>query len=159
MVMTAPKDNNNRITGHSNERIAIDIERRLSETLADGSIRLSDEDERLVDSFFSRHAGGKVADGGFSARVMHNIPAEQPLGRINRLWTAACAVAGIVMFWMFDGVSMLKATLVNMFGNFVGLLANAVTSVNFTYTVTVVAGLVVVGIMALVNDSGEERFI
>lgn len=58
---------------------------------------LTDDDELLVRSFFEDNRTD-IADNGFTERVMRRLP---PLSvRLNRIWTAACAVIGAV--WLFD---------------------------------------------------------
>ena len=67
----------------------------------------------------------------------------------------------MVLFFLFDGLSLLKTLLLNIFGNIVGAVANTVTTGNYTTPLMVMAGLVIVCIVALVNDevSGEESYI
>ena len=106
-------------------------------------------------------ANAEIADNGFSQQVMRELPATRNIVRLNAIWTAVCATAGVVLFFLFDGLSLLKALLLNLFGNIVGTVANIVTTGNYTTPLMVMAGLVIVCIVALVNDevSGEESYI
>ena len=63
------------------------------------------------------------------------------------------------MFWWLDGLSVLKTVLINVFGNLVGLTANAVTSVDWVATAYVVGGLVIAAVVSLVDGNGEERLV
>lgn len=143
MVMTDPKDNHGKLYDNP-----------------DGTgLGQTGDENQIVCNFFGQYSDIKVADDGFTARVMHSLPDEQPMWRLNRLWTAACAVVGIAMFWWLDGLSVLKTVLINVFGNLVGLTANAVTSVDWVATAYVVGGLVIAAVVSLVDGNGEERLV
>ena len=108
------------------------------------------DDEQLVDNFMRQFANVEIADNGFSQQVMRELPATRNIVRLNAIWTAVCATAGVVLFFLFDGLSLLKALLLNLFGNIVGTVANIVTTGNYTTPLMVMAGLVIVCIVALV---------
>ena len=57
------------------------------------------EDKRIV-SFFEEYARKEIADDGFSQRVMRSLPSHDYVykQRLNRIWTAVCALAAVVLF-------------------------------------------------------------
>lgn len=57
--------------------------------------KLSLEDEQLLQSFFDNHQWD-VPDDGFSEKVMDSLPSCEHR-RLERWWTVACAVTGIVL--------------------------------------------------------------
>lgn len=119
------------------------------------------DEEQLVDNFMRQFANTEIADNGFSGQVMRELPASPNIVRLNAIWTAVCATVGVVLFFLFDGLSLLKTLLLNLFGNIVGAVANTVTTDSYATPLMVMAGLVIVCIVALVNDevSGEESYI
>lgn len=70
---------------------------------------IENEDKRIV-SFFEEYARKEIADDGFSHRVMRALPSHGYVykQRLNRIWTAVCAFAAIVLFVRADGFSVLK---------------------------------------------------
>ena len=88
------------------------------------------DDEQLVDNFMRQFANAEIADDGFSGQVMRELPATRNIVRLNAIWTAVCATAGVVLFFLFDGLSLLKTLLLNLFGNIVGAVTNTVTTGN-----------------------------
>ena len=62
------------------------------------------ENKRIV-SFFEEYARKEIADDGFSQRVMRSLPSHDYVykQRLNRIWTAVCALAAVVLFVRADG--------------------------------------------------------
>lgn len=56
-------------------------------------------DDKMVEAFFGEAARMEIGDDGFSRRVMRNLESEtaRRLRRMSRLWTACCAVVGLVL--------------------------------------------------------------
>ena len=83
---------------------------------------LTPADEQLVDNFFATQSQGVVADNGFSERVMHCLPTTRKY-RLNRIWTMACSVVGVVMLWLMNGFSVFVSGLQNLVGDLIGAVA------------------------------------
>ena len=59
---------------------------------------MTENDEKLITSFFEDSRHHTLPDNGFSERVMRSLP-ENNYARmkcLGRLWTATCVVAGIL---------------------------------------------------------------
>ena len=74
------------------------------ETVTREPIMVTDEDERLVSSFFNSHPI-EVSDQGFSHRVMRHLP--KTAWQMNRIWTIVCTLLGIVLLFLNKGVQAL----------------------------------------------------
>ena len=70
-------------------------------------------DELLVRKFFDDNQID-VPDNGFSRRVMRRLPGRAR--RLNRVWTAVCAVVGVVLFVMFDWIDRIRSFVVDVAG-------------------------------------------
>lgn len=70
---------------------------------------MKDNNDELIDRFFSQASKTEIADGGFSDSVMRNIQplAEKRLLRLSALWTAVCWFLGISIFIYTDMLSSL----------------------------------------------------
>ena len=77
-------------------------------------------DEELIGKFFAEQTFD-VADRGFTSRVMHRLPDSSV--RLNRIWTAVCAIAVVVVFILTKGW-------IPLMGSLQGLFADTVTSVS-----------------------------
>ena len=91
------------------------------------------EEEQLLGQFFAEHQLD-VEDRGFTNRVMRRLPDRSVC--LNRIWTAICSVAVVVLFFLTKGW-------VSIFGTMQGIFTNTVTSVSQTGTMvllTVFAG-------------------
>lgn len=84
-------------------------------------------DDELLAQFFDENRID-LADDGFSARVMQQLPSQSV--RLSRIWTFVCVLAGIAFFIWADGLGQLRRVAVNSAGNIVGFLS----SVDFSMT-------------------------
>lgn len=66
------------------------------------------KDEILIERFFNENRI-TIEDNGFSRRVMNRLP--DRARRINRLWTAVCAMAAIIFIIKNDFFTMLCGSL------------------------------------------------
>lgn len=73
-------------------------------------------DDVLVRRFFEENRM-EMPDNGFSRRVMRRLPDRAV--RINRIWTAACFAAGILLFVRNKGLTVLSECLKDALGNVV----------------------------------------
>src|SRR3712207_8006007 len=64
-----------------------------------------ENDEQLIARFFAENKQN-IADKGFTRQVMRQLPV--PAQQLNRLWTAICSVAAVVLFFFVDGVTAIK---------------------------------------------------
>ena len=69
-------------------------------------------DDLLLERFFSNARTQQLDDDGFTSRVMNRLPDHAV--RLSRYWTAFCMVAGMVLFLVFKGWQPLIARLVEM---------------------------------------------
>ena len=74
------------------------------ETVTREPIMVTDEDERLVNSFFNSHPI-EVSDQSFSHRVMRHLP--KTAWQMNRIWTIVCTLLGILLLFLNKGVQAL----------------------------------------------------
>lgn len=75
----------------------------------------NDRDELLVRKFFDENKFD-VPDEGFSRRVMRRLP--DRARRLNRVWTAVCAVVGVLLFVMFDWAGGIRSCVIDIAGGF-----------------------------------------
>ncbi len=121
-------------------------------------------DEELLNAFFAQSRSMQVPDDGFSGRVMRRIPEPVPLRqrRAYSLWTAACTLVCLVVFFANDGVALLKQGFSNSLGSMAAALSQSVSKVDLSallpvsmpdnafYTVPLVA----VGVLTLAGVVG-----
>lgn len=65
------------------------------------------DDEKIIERFFAENRI-RVEDNGFSRHVMHSLSDRE--ARLNRLWTAFCALAGVVLLFAVDAFGWLCGT-------------------------------------------------
>ena len=129
-------------------------------------------DEELLRDFFARSRCMHVADDGFTARVMEQIPETLPWGQrlICRLWAAACVVVSIVVFFANDGIALVKQSLGSAFCNAAATASQYAAQINLSqwlhaaapsgsiYTLPLIAVgvLTVVGVLSLYGVAESE---
>lgn len=72
-------------------------------------------DELLVQRFFN-DSQIKVEDDGFTRSVMRRLP--DRVRRLNRIWTAVCAIAGIILLIRVNVIDTVTAALREAFSGF-----------------------------------------
>ena len=100
---------------------------------------MNEDNDLLLQQFFSAATQQQIADDGFTERVMRRLPT-----RINwfvRLWTWFCITAFIVLFVMFRGWELLAVHLEVMLRT----LAAESFSINPLMLAAVLFGLLFVG--------------
>lgn len=72
-------------------------------------------DEELLRRFFADSVHMRIADSGFSHRVMKHLQEEVPARQcmVHNLWTAACLILCVVMLFMSDSMKTLADSLHN----------------------------------------------
>ena len=109
-----------------------------------------DNDERLLQQFFSEAANQKIEDNGFTERVMQRLPAAQNswLSRFSTLWTIFCVSVFAVLFVVFRGWELLAVQLEVMLRT----MATQPFSINLMRLFTVVFGLLFVGTGEIISS-------
>ena len=105
------------------------------------------DNERLLQQFFSEAANQKIEDNGFTERVMQRLASANVqrsafnVQRISRLWTWFCITVFAVLFVVFHGWELLAVQLEVMLRT----MATQSLSINLLMLFTVVFGLLFVG--------------
>ena len=114
-----------------------------------------DKDERLLQQFFSEAANQKIADDGFTERVMQRIEAESKLQTsairlqtLTRLWTIFCVSVFAILFVVFRGWELLAV----QFEVMLRTMATQSFSINLMMLFTVVFGLLFVGVGEVISS-------
>ena len=61
---------------------------------------MMEDNDKLLRDFFSANKQ-EVADNGFSSKVMNSLP--QRVNPFTKMWGAFVLLAGIILFFIFDG--------------------------------------------------------
>ena len=114
-----------------------------------------DKDERLLQQFFSEAANQKIADDGFTERVMQRIEAESKLQTsairlqtLTRLWTWFCIAVFAILFVVFHGWELLAV----QFEVMLRTMATQSFSINLLMLFSVVFGLLFVGTGEIISS-------
>lgn len=117
------------------------------ETVTREQILVTDEDERLVNSFFNSHPI-EVSDQGFSHRVMRHLP--KSARQMNLIWTVVCTVLGILLLFFSNGLQALCGTISGLWADlFTNMLYHQ--SLLMTY-LALICVLMVGGYMAATSE-------
>ncbi len=138
---------------------------------------MTDDKDLLLQQFFSEAAQQQIADDGFTARVMQQLPKIEEkvsqetlqmlqrqnreaqkaslatMRRINRLWTVTCIAIFAALFIVFRGWEMLAIQLVVMLRT----LTVESFSINPQMLFVVVFGLLFVGVGEVITS--ERRWL
>ena len=113
------------------------------------------KDERLLQQFFSEAANQKIADDGFTERVMQRIEAESKLQTsairlqtLTRLWTWFCIAVFAILFVVFHGWELLAV----QFEVMLRTMATQSFSINLLMLFSVVFGLLFVGTGEIISS-------
>ena len=117
-------------------------------------------DERLLQQFFSEAAGQHIADNGFTERVMQRIASEHQtqtsharLQLFSRLWTPFCIAVFAVLFVVFRGWELLAV----QFEVMLRTMATQSLSINLMMLFSVVFGLLFVGTGEVISSELTRR--
>ena len=102
------------------------------------------DNERLLQQFFSEAANQQIEDNGFTERVMKGLPVASQrawLSRFSKLWTIFCVSVFAVLFVVFHGWELL----IVQFEVMVRTMATQSFSINLMMLFSVVFGLLFVG--------------
>jgi hypothetical protein len=105
-------------------------------------------DNEMLEQLFRPMKEMKVADNGFTERVMKQLP-RRDVWQISRLWTAFCIAIAVVLFVLLRGWELIAYGLLMMMNNIDVAKSNLLI-------VTVLAG--VLGLVFLSDVVRRERF-
>ena len=110
-----------------------------------------DDNDRLLQQFFSEAASQQIEDNGFTERVMQHLPSR--MNWFVRIWNTVCIVLFAVLFVVFRGWDLLAVQLEVMLRT----MSTHSFSVNLLMMFTIVFGLLFVGVgeVALKVKNGE----
>ncbi|MBQ9677818.1 MAG: DUF5056 domain-containing protein [Prevotella sp.] len=66
---------------------------------------MDEQNEKLLQQFFSEAAQQTIDDNGFTERVMSQLPMR--VKRFTRIWSACCIVIAALLFTVFHGWELL----------------------------------------------------
>ena len=116
------------------------------------------DNERLLQQFFSEAANQQIEDNGFTERVMQQIEAEhQPsaisLHTFSRLWTIFCVSVFAILFVVFRGWDLL----IVQFEVMLRTMATQSFSINLMMLFTIIFGLLFVGVGEVISSETVRR--
>ena len=71
---------------------------------------MTDNENKLLESFFKQAGQQQIEDNGFTERVMMSLPEskQERAHRLSMLWTVFCVALSVVLFFAFGGWESLK---------------------------------------------------
>jgi len=113
------------------------------------------DNERLLQQFFSEAASQQIEDNGFTERVMQQLPAAQYswANRFSRLWTIFCVSVFVVLFIVFRGWELLAV----QFEVMLRTIAAQSFSINLTMLFSVVFGLLLVATGEVIASESTRK--
>ena len=99
-----------------------------------------DDNDRLLQQFFSEAASQQIEDNGFTERVMQHLPSR--MNWFVRIWNTVCIVLFAVLFVVFRGWDLLAVQLEVLLRT----MSTHSLSINLLMLFTIVFGLLFVGV-------------
>ena len=114
-----------------------------------------ENNDLLLQQFFSEAAQQQIADDGFTERVMQALPQQRTFNikLFNRLWTLFCVAVFVVLFVVFRGWELLAVHFMVMLRT----VAAESFSVNLMMLATVLFGLLFVGVGEVISSETSRR--
>ena len=100
---------------------------------------MTEDNNHMLQQFFSEAAQQQIADNGFTERVMRQLPSRT--GWFTRLWTPFCVTVFVVLFVLFRGWELLAVHLEGMLQT----LASQSFTTNMLMVLAIFFGLFFVG--------------
>ena len=76
---------------------------------------MTEKENKLIEDLFKQAAQQQIEDNGFTERVMEQVEHVDQTSlvphRLSQLWTWFCIAVSLVLFYVFNGWGMLKASL------------------------------------------------
>jgi hypothetical protein len=113
-----------------------------------------EDNERLLQQFFSEAASQQIDDNGFTERVMQRLSSADAertafdVQRVSRLWTWFCILLFVVLFIACRGWELLAVH----FEVMLRTMATQSFSINLMMLFTVVFGLLFVGVGEVISS-------
>lgn len=113
-----------------------------------------EDNERLLQHFFSEAASQQIDDNGFTERVMQRLSSADAertafdVQRVSRLWTWFCILLFVVLFIVCRGWELLAVH----FEVMLRTMATQSFSINLMMLFTVVFGLLFVGVGEVISS-------
>ena len=99
-----------------------------------------EDNDSLLQQFFSEAASQQIADNGFTERVMQRLPSR--MNWFVRIWNTVCIVLFAVLFVVFRGWDLLAVQLEVLLRT----MSTHSFSINLLMVFTIVFGLLFVGV-------------
>ena len=99
-----------------------------------------EDNDSLLQQFFSEAVSQQIADNGFTERVMQRLPSR--MNWFVRIWNTVCIVLFAVLFVVFQGWDLLAVQLEVMLRT----MSTHSFSINLLMVFTIVFGLLFVGV-------------
>ena len=114
-----------------------------------------DNNDLLLQQFFSEATQQQIADDGFTERVMQALLQQRTFNikLFNRLWTLFCVAVFVVLFVVFRGWELLAVHFMVMLRT----VAAESFSVNLMMLATVLFGLLFVGVGEVISSETSRR--
>ena len=83
---------------------------------------MTEKENKLIEDLFKQAARQQIEDNGFTERVMERVERVDQTSlvphRLSMLWTWFCIAVSLVLFYVFNGWEMLKASLMVLWAAF-----------------------------------------
>jgi len=83
---------------------------------------MTEKENKMIEDLFKQAAQQQIEDNGFTERVMERVERVDQTSlvphRLSQLWTWFCIVVSVVLFFVFNGWEMLKASLMVLWAAF-----------------------------------------
>ena len=83
---------------------------------------MTEKENKLIEDLFKQAAQQQIEDNGFTERVMERVERVDQISlvphRLSQLWTWFCIAVSVVLFFVFNGWEMLKASLMVLWAAF-----------------------------------------
>ena len=80
---------------------------------------MTEKENKLIEDLFKQAARQQIEDNGFTERVMAQVERVDQTSlvphRLSMLWTWFCIAVSLVLFFVFNGWEMLKASLMVLY--------------------------------------------
>ena len=80
---------------------------------------MTEKENKLIEDLFKQAARQQIEDNGFTERVMAQVERVDQTSlvphRLSMLWTWFCIAMSLVLFFVFNGWEMLKASLMVLY--------------------------------------------
>ena len=80
---------------------------------------MTEKENKLIEDLFKQAARQQIEDNGFTERVMAQVERVDQTSlvphRLSQLWTWFCIAVSLVLFYVFNGWEMLKASLMVLY--------------------------------------------